>query len=99
MRKFIKDSMLENLGSSDLKLTAVFLASLTIFGTLACSVVMPAHKKDTSRVYQSRLGYPAIQRRRGKPIEVTAELVKNHQFSSTHLGEGLMAANPYEPSK
>lgn len=76
----------------DFKLGLSLLVSMTVFGTLACSVVIPAHENEISRVYKSRLGYPAIQRRLGNALEVTAESVKTHQFESSHLGEGTMAA-------
>jgi len=89
----LKENILSgNLSKSDLKLVSVLVASLLVFGTLACGVVIPAHNNEISRVYQSELGYPATQRRLGRPIDVTAELVQNHQFNSSHLGEGLMAA-------
>ena len=81
-----------NLTKHDFKLALSLMMSMTIFGALACSVVIPAHKNEISRVYQSRLGYPAIQRRFGNAVRVTAEPVKVHQFQSSHLGEGTMAA-------
>jgi len=44
-------------------------------GCIAVFVVVPAAQLPTSRLYASWLGYPAVMRRLGRPIEVEVETV------------------------
>lgn len=51
-------------------LTTLVAAPLCIMGILSVTVLLPALKDPESRFYSSGIGYPAVQRSLGKPIQV-----------------------------
>jgi len=51
-------------------LTTLVVAPLSIMGILSVTVLWPALKNPESKFYSSGIGYPALQRLAGKPIEV-----------------------------
>jgi HlyD family secretion protein len=60
-------------------------------GTYAAAVLAPAFQSPRSRMYASRLGYPALQRWRGEPIEVQVREVAERQLPRTISARGALA--------
>jgi multidrug efflux pump subunit AcrA (membrane-fusion protein) len=68
----------------------VLLLLLGLGGAFMLFVLLPAYWSPTSRVYAS-LGYPAVMRALGRPIEVEVEPVQRRPMSRTVAAEGTTA--------
>jgi multidrug efflux pump subunit AcrA (membrane-fusion protein) len=60
-------------------------------GAYAAAVLAPAFQSPRSRMYASRLGYPALMRWRGRPIEVRVSEVAVRQMPRTIAASGALA--------
>jgi HlyD family secretion protein len=67
------------------------LVMLGGMGAYAAAVLVPAFQSPRSRMYASRLGYPAVQRWRGQPIEVRVRTVALRQMPRTIAARGALA--------
>jgi HlyD family secretion protein len=67
-------------------------AALALF--FAVAVIIPAYREPTTRSYPSRLGYPALLRKMGRPLPVTTAAAELRTITSFIMGEGLMATEP-----
>ncbi|MBV9389784.1 MAG: efflux RND transporter periplasmic adaptor subunit [Chroococcidiopsidaceae cyanobacterium CP_BM_ER_R8_30] len=72
-------------------LTTLVLGPLGMIGILSVTVLFPALKDPQSRFYSSDVGYPALQRLTGKPIEVETASVtaKSLEDSVAAPGESV----------
>ena len=64
---------------SRLLLVLLVVVPLGIIGFLAITIVLPALKNPESRSYSSDIGYPAQQRKAGKPIKVETAVVRDRK--------------------
>jgi multidrug efflux pump subunit AcrA (membrane-fusion protein) len=67
------------------------LVMLGGMGAYAAAVLVPAFQSPRSRMYASRLGYPAVQRWRGLPIEVRVRAVEVRPVPRTIAARGCLA--------
>jgi multidrug resistance efflux pump len=70
------------------------LATVAVVLTLLVEVVVPGYMRPTTRTYGTRLGYPALLRRLGKPLPVETATATNQTIVRSFLGEGTMASDP-----
>jgi HlyD family secretion protein len=68
--------------------TALFIA------VIGWKVVWPAYLNPHNRMYTSKLGYPAVMRKLGRPLPVVTATVERRTFVEPMLGEGTMASTP-----
>jgi multidrug efflux pump subunit AcrA (membrane-fusion protein) len=61
---------------------------------LLVEVVLPGYQRPTTRSYGTRLGYPALLRRLGRPLPVETAPVEDRTIVRVFLGEGTMASDP-----
>lgn len=66
-----------------------FLLLLAVAAGFVLYVLLPSYGSPSSRVYASRLGYPAVMRLLGRPIEVRAEPVQVRPMVRTIAAEGV----------
>ncbi|KYC43993.1 secretion protein HlyD [Scytonema hofmannii PCC 7110] len=72
-------------------LTTLVAAPLGVMGVLCITVLLPTLKDPQSRIYYSGIGYPALQRVAGKPIQVqtVAATTKTLEDSLAAPGESV----------
>lgn len=73
-------------------LTALVLFPLFLMGILSVNVLLPALRDPESRVYSSGIGYPSMQRLRGKPIEVQTVAVEEKNLENNVAAPGESVA-------
>ena len=61
---------------------------------LTASVIVPSWKDPRSKFYGSKLGYPAVLRKLGKPLPAEVAIAKRASFDRWILGEGTCASVP-----
>jgi multidrug efflux pump subunit AcrA (membrane-fusion protein) len=70
---------------------AVYAAIFLLAVLLINSAVIPAYTSPNSRLWSTRIGYPAVLRRIGKPIPVETEAPRVQSMSKVISGVGSMA--------
>ncbi len=73
-------------------LTTLVVAPLSIMGILSVTVLWSALKNPESKFYSSGIGYPALQRLAGKPIEVETVPVVSKTLEDTVAAPGESVA-------
>jgi HlyD family secretion protein len=69
-------------------LTTCVVAPLGLMGILSFTVLLPALKDPESRFYSSGFGYPALQRKAGKRIQVETALVASKSLEDNLAAPG-----------
>jgi HlyD family secretion protein len=77
---------------SRLLLVFLVVVPLGIIGFLAIAIVLPALKNPESRSYSSDMGYPAQQRKAGKPIKVETAVVSQQPIDDSVSASGESVA-------
>lgn len=77
---------------SRLMLVLLVVVPLGIIGFLAITIVLPALKNPESRSYSSDIGYPAQQRKAGKPIKVETAVVSQQPIDDSVSAPGESVA-------
>lgn len=77
---------------SRLLLVLLVVVPLGIIGFLAITIVLPALKNPESRSYSSDMGYPAQQRKAGKPIKVETAVVSQQPIDDSVSASGESVA-------
>jgi HlyD family secretion protein len=77
---------------SRLILVLLVVIPLGIIGVLAVTIVLPALKNPESRSYSSDMGYPAQQRKAGKPIKVETAVVTQKSIDDSVSAPGESVA-------
>jgi HlyD family secretion protein len=78
--------MIRSRNFNRIALAALVAVPLGVIGILTTTVLLPALKNPEGKFYTSELGYPAMQRKTGKPIQVQTVTV-----GSKAVTEGLAA--------
>jgi len=73
-------------------LILLVVVPLGIIGVLSVTILLPALKDPLSRSYSSDIGYPAQQRKAGKPIKVETALVSNQPIDDAVAAPGESVA-------
>jgi multidrug efflux pump subunit AcrA (membrane-fusion protein) len=61
---------------------------------LFVEAVLPGYRMPTTRSYGTKLGYPALLRRLGRPLPVETVAVEERHIVQPFLGEGTMSSEP-----
>jgi HlyD family secretion protein len=77
---------------SRLILVLLVVVPLGIIGVLTVTILLPALKDPLSRSYSSDNGYPAQQRKAGKPIKVETAVVSNQPIDDSVSAPGESVA-------
>ncbi|WP_103668321.1 efflux RND transporter periplasmic adaptor subunit [Pseudanabaena sp. BC1403] len=77
---------------SRLLLVLLVIIPLGIIGVLAVTILLPTLKNPESRSYSSDIGYPARQRKAGKPIKVETALVSQQPIDDSVSAPGESVA-------
>ncbi len=77
---------------SRLVLVLLVVVPLGIIGVLAVTVLLPALRNPESRSYSSDIGYPAQQRKAGKPIKVETAVVRQQPIDDSVSAPGESVA-------
>jgi multidrug resistance efflux pump len=72
----------------------LLVATLAVVVMLFFVAVLPGYRRPTTRTYGTRLGYPALLRRLGKPLPVQTATAEDRGITRAFLGEGTMASDP-----
>jgi len=75
-----------------LGLLVAFTGALAAF--FAMAVIIPAWKLPSSRLYPSKLGYPALLHAAHQPLPVSTAIVSERTVSRSVLGEGVTMSTP-----
>ena len=70
----------------------ISLAAISVLGYLTYKVVSPTFSDPSSKAYDSSLGYPAQQRLKGLPIDVTVVPVEEKVINDSTSAEGETVA-------
>jgi HlyD family secretion protein len=70
------------------------LATLALGVFLLAVVIAPSWKDPRSKFYGSKLGYPSVMRKLGKPLPVEVAVAKPASFERWIMGEGTCASTP-----
>jgi HlyD family secretion protein len=73
-------------------LILLVVVPLGIIGVLAVTVLLPALRNPESRSYSSDIGYPAQQRKAGKPIKVETAVVNQQSIDDSVSAPGESVA-------
>ena len=61
---------------------------------LTIAIILPAWNDPKSKFYGSKLGYPSVMRKLGRPLPVEIATVKPTTFEASIMGEGTCASLP-----
>ncbi|NNC90259.1 MAG: HlyD family efflux transporter periplasmic adaptor subunit, partial [Akkermansiaceae bacterium] len=88
----------KELAVSVLRENRLWLAALAVAAGLLVAlgwfVLRPAYLDTNSRFYTSKLGYPSLLRKAGKPLPVGAASAQVREFRHAVMGEGTCASEP-----
>lgn len=66
-----------------------------LFGVLlTVAVIVPSWRDPRSKFYSSKLGYPSVMRKLGKPLPAEVAVAKRASFERWIMGEGTCASVP-----
>ncbi|MFD2256055.1 efflux RND transporter periplasmic adaptor subunit [Luteolibacter algae] len=87
-------SLVIELTLSNLKLLMAIVATGLLGILLVVAVIAPSWTDPRSKFYSSKLGYPSVIRKLGRPLPVEIAIAKNAEFERWIMGEGTCASTP-----
>jgi HlyD family secretion protein len=77
-------------GKANTLVICVVMATLVATGFSLWKVIIPGYREESNRTYASRFGYPALNRKLGRPFPVKCAVVEKRTLSSVEMGEGIL---------
>ncbi|MGJ8676371.1 MAG: HlyD family secretion protein [Akkermansiaceae bacterium] len=70
------------------------VVAMLAFLVLIILIIYPAYQKSNNGMYASKLGYPEMLRRAGKPLKVQVAKPEKREITRQVMGEGVCSSKP-----
>jgi len=80
-------------GKANALVACVVVATIIVTAFSIWKVIIPGYRQENNRTYASRFGYPAFNRKLGRPFPVKCALIEKRSLSGVEMGEGVLGCD------